>query len=80
MSNRGSYSGFSFKQNNSKLSNSSKKFSMNAVPPPSSLNTVGRPNQQVSKLIFDLKSEWTHAKPNKIIFYKNWPMRSKLLL
>lgn len=48
MSNRSGYSGFTFKPSNSKLNNSSKKYSMNAVPPPSSLNALGRVNQQVS--------------------------------
>lgn len=61
MSNRSGYGGFSFKQNNAKPSNSSKNFSMNAVPPPSSLNALGRPNQQVRPilpLISNPQSTW----------------------
>lgn len=48
MSSRSGYSGFSFKNNSNQQSNSaSKNYSMNAVPPPSSLANSSRGNLKV---------------------------------
>lgn len=54
MSSRSGYSGFSFKNSSNQQSNSaSKNYSMNAVPPPSSLANSSRGNLKV-RVFFEI--------------------------